>query len=708
MRKSFRLRTAKESIGLKDSHKHIHTRTAQRKFASNVQTPFITESRGSSIHVETEQSDLMGQSAAPASPSANQVIPKTEDFISFLCTRDLAHVPLNLEVFANPSTVEIPADEIAEITPDNELRASVLDKEPESKKPRIAANEKVIESQVSQQPPSPAIASLTQVTALNPTILEMSDFFPFIESVFYQDGKDKHHRTDNKGMVLVQPHSDWKCLSYVQENLKFEVETFHVHRLKRPNCTNHAMLQCLKKCFEKNESGGAEFKIPAIGFCEVDLPHLMEVVRSFGGADSVNSDQSWKELAEQLHIPRSVSRRAMQLEKIYMQYILPYELLSDVEKNKIQASVTKSNSNPKNHADKFTVSTKKVHIEAFHRMSCNAGKCYQIPQDSTTDHVEAAFWDSVDKGDRHVASYAGTLDLLDNPQSYRNSKAKVAWKMSTLYQHEKSALRCLGKVANISSPFLLTESVFATNGDWELDEHGFHMLSYLHAGSEKVWYTIDSDLNPDFTKILEESQSRKSFVTPTELIEKGINVKRCVQKEGQFVIVEPGSYRFTVNTGYSLSEIVSFAPMRWFHTLNSFDFQSDQMLEAKMLIAHANEAVKTGGIHHLSCQDNHALLVSCLNNLKSCILNWQEKLEKAGIVTLKYAKNVSTREALFCEECDGECFVLDVTIADTDETYCLAHAVKLKRSWRNESVATFIISPNKLSQLVARITESKQ
>ena len=705
MRKSFRLRTAKESIGLKDSQKHILTRTAQRKFASNVQTPFLNEPRGNNNHVEPERTDLIGQSAPLTSSLANQIIPKTEDFISFLCTRDMAHVPLNLEVFANPSTVEIPADEIAEITPDEEQpRIPAPEREPECKKPRLDTNEKDNVKEVQTQP-TPTVASLTQVTVLNPTFTEMSDFFPFIESVFYRD--DKQHRTDNKGLILVQPYNDWKCLSYVQENLKFEVETFHVHRLKHPNCTNHVLLQCLKKCFEKNEfgggaAGGVEFKIPAIGFCEVDLPHLMDVVRSFGGADSVNSDQSWKELAEQLHIPRSVSRRAIQLEKIYMQYILPYELLSDGEKSKIQASVTKSNSNTKNHADKYTTSTKKVHIESFHRMSCNAGKCYQIPQDSTVDNVESAFWDSVDKGDRHVASYTGTLDLLENPQSYRNSKAKVAWKISTLYQHEKSSLRYLGKVSNVSSPVLLAESVFATNGDWELDEHGFHMLSYLHAGSEKVWYTIDADLNPDFTKILDESRARNSFVTPIELIEKGINVKRCVQKEGQFVIVEPGSYRFTVNTGYSLSEVVSFAPMRWFHTLNAFDFQSDRMFETKMLIAHANEVIKTGG--H---QDDHALLVISLNNLKSCILNWQEKLERAGIVTHKYAKNVSTRDVLFCEECDSECFVLDVTISDTDESYCLAHAVKLKRSWRNESVATFIITPNKLSQLVSRIEESQ-
>ena len=696
MRKRFRLRTAKESIGLKDSQKHIHTRTAQRKFASNVQTPF-SESRSSSSSGETERNDLIGQSPSPSSPSANQIIPKTEDFISFLCTRDLAHVPLHLEVFANPSNVEIPADEIEIIAGDAQCQIPA-EEEPECKKTRT---EEEIESETPHL--SPTTTTLTHVNALNPSIEEMSDFFPFIESVFSKE-EDNHH-SDNKGMALVQPENDWKCLSYVQENLKFEVETFHVHRLKRPNCANFTMLQCLKKSFEKNESGGGgDFKIPSIGFCEVDLPYLTDVVRNFGGADSVNSDQSWKELAEQLHIPKSVSRRAIQLEKIYMQYILPYELLSDGEKTKIQTSVTKSISSSKNRVDKFTTSAKKVHIEAFHRMSCNAASCYQVPQGSTTDLIEAIFWDSVNKGDRHVASYAGTLDLLANPQSYQSSKAKVAWKMPTLYQHEKSALRSLGKVSNVSSPFLLAESVFATNGEWELGRHGFHTLSYLHAGSEKVWYTIDSSSNPDFVKILDESQSRNSFVTPTELITKGVNVKRCIQREGQFVIVEPGSFRFTLTTGYSLSEVVSFAPMVWFQTMNGFDFHSDRMVETKMLIAHANEAVKTVG--RCCCQDKHALLSSSLNNLKANIVNSQEKLEKAGITTFKYAKNASTRDVLFCEECDSECYVLDVTISDTDEAYCLPHAVKLKRSWRNDSIATFIISPNKLSQLVSRIEAS--
>ena len=762
MRKSFRLRTAKESVGLKDSHKHIHTRTAQRKFASNVQTPYAEQSRDTDSdnngEEDGESNNLIGQPHVQSAEPSNQN-PQAKDFISFLCMRGLSHMPTRLEAFANPSNnVKIPNDEFDTNTTDDEncqnpddpickkQRVEEIDVEldenatlsqiqqqqqqqqeqqkqqqqqeqqkqqgnqqqqPQPKQQQQPQPEQQQQQQQQQQQCSPHSedkqspkAALTHVIPINPSIAEFSDFFPFVESVFSAE--------NNKGISVVQPDSEWKCLSYVQEDLKFEVETCHVHRLKHSDAVNFTTLQCLKRCFEKHgkSSGGGEFKIPTIGLCEVDLPYLMDIVRDFGGADSVNSDQSWKELAELLHIPRIMSRRAIQLEKIYMQYILPYVLLPDSEKLKIQSSVKSYGS--RNPVDKFATNSKKVTIEGFHRMSCNASSFYKV-QNTTAKLIEGAFWTAIDKGDRHVASYSGKLDLLESPQAYRNSKAKVPWKISTLYHHEKSALRSVGKIANVSVPFLLTESVFATNGEWEQDSHGFYTLSYLHAGSDKIWYVIDSKtvLESNFGKILEDAQSKNSVVTPSYFVEKGVNVKRCAQKEGQYVIVEPGSFRITVSTGYSLSEVVSFAPLCWFQTFNGYKFfKSDGMIETRMLIGHANEAIKTEG----RCIQQKQTLVSSLRDLITMITDAQQKLEKAGITNFKYSNGKTlSRDVVYCEECDVECYVVTLTIPDEGtanddvEAYCVTHAVKLKRSWRNECIALFVLSPNKISQLISRI-----
>ena len=83
---------------MKDSHKHVHTRTAQRKFASNVHTPF--ENQVQPIDTESVPEIL------------DQTPPKTEDFINFLCTRDLSYLPKDLEIFANPSNAVIPDEEM--------------------------------------------------------------------------------------------------------------------------------------------------------------------------------------------------------------------------------------------------------------------------------------------------------------------------------------------------------------------------------------------------------------------------------------------------------------------------------------------------------------------------------------------------------------------------------------------------------------------
>eukprot|EP00111_Clytia_hemisphaerica_P025061 TCONS_00073770-protein len=704
MRKSFRLRTAKESVGLKDSHKHVHTRTAQRKFASNVHTPFENPVQP----IDTESVPEV----------VDQTPPKTEDFINFLCTRDLSYLPKDLEIFANPSNAVIPDEEMDKFFKDETNLESVI--EPHNATPPVnkfqptlppttGDNETHSPATTKHQEKEPSLEpklkkpyfieskekepqnSFIMVEEIKPTSNEMSALFPFVGKLFEET--ESTHRS----IVVIQPDQTWKCFSYVQENLKFEVEVYHVHRLKHPAGSNFTTLQCLRKCFEKNEK--EPFKIPSVGLVEVDLPYLMEVVSNFGGVDSVNSDQSWKELAEQLHIPRSASRRAIQLEKIYMQYVLPYELLTDAEKSRI-ASAAKNEA--RKHDEKSNICSKKVSIETFHRMACNVATCYEI-KDMSAETIENHFWKVVNSSNRHTATYAGTLDLLSDPQSYQNAKAKVFWKLSTVYNHELSALKYLGKVSQVSSPFLLTESVFSTSGFWEIDEYGFYILSYLHSGSDKIWYVIETPESKieqtKLQKLIDENQIHNTFSMPNEILEKGFTVKRCVQKEGQFLILEPNCYYFTISTGYSLSEIINFAPMSWLEDFNGFEFDEDSFIETRMLLNYTNDILKS----EKSTSFNKDFLKEKLDQLKKLILNLQQKCQKAGITRTKYTKN-ATRDAAHCFDCECNCYVLVISLPDKpDEFYCNIHGFKLKRSLRTNAVATFLISPTKLSQLINRI-----
>ena len=352
MRKSLRLKTAKESVaGIKDLQKQIFTRTAQRKFAINVSsTPELKELSYS---------------------HCSDCVPETKDFINFLCLRDSSHLPSNLENFTNPPASN---NENSIIMDEKKLAITreALDVfASDCKKRRI---ERIDNEQLSVQ-------DVTNIIAFEPPTEDLADFFIYIQNLC------------KFSLVCIKPSSDWKALSYIQESLQFELKTSHVHRLKFPNCKSFLTLQCLRKCFEKG--GLSKMKIPCIGLCEVDLPHLMEVVASFGGVDSVNSDQSWRALAEQLNIPKSASRRATQLEDIYMEYILPYVLLPEEE----QASIMKLVENEaKSQLSKNYIYNKRVCLETFHRMSCNANFYYG--RDSTAYEIEEQFWEIVIEGNR--------------------------------------------------------------------------------------------------------------------------------------------------------------------------------------------------------------------------------------------------------------------------------------------------------------------
>ena len=46
---------------------------------------------------------------------------------------------------------------------------------------------------------------------------------------------------------------------------------------------------------------------------------------------------------------------------------------------------------------------------------------------------------------------------------------------------------------------------------------------------------------------------------PNLLVKHGVSVSRCIQEEGQFIVVFPKAYSSTINTGYSVSESVYYA-----------------------------------------------------------------------------------------------------------------------------------------------------
>ena len=371
MRKGLRLKTTKESAAnLKDFRKQIVTRTAQRKFAGNVQI-----SSGVNIRESSQVTTMT---------------PKTEDFLNFLCVRDAPHLPAELECFADPVYVNNPIHD--EIFRRDDVESNIGIEEPTAKRRCFDVDSSVDNGENAKDTSVPkdhkSKPEMKTVTLLQPSDDKLKDFFQFMEATLKE--RPQH-------LIHLKPSPNWKCPSYVQNGLEIEVKTLHLHRLKKPTCENFMKLQCIRKQLEKD---GVTMKdLPRLGLCEVDLPHLMDVVNSFGGVDSVNSDQNWRALADQLRIPKSASRRVSQLEKIYLKYILPYDLLPSSEKIKLEESVKKDQLELR-EIDKFSMSKKPMTLENFHRMACNALFYYCGEEDTDSKKMEIHFWKMVNEGSR--------------------------------------------------------------------------------------------------------------------------------------------------------------------------------------------------------------------------------------------------------------------------------------------------------------------
>lgn len=369
MSKTRKRSTANNNLNNKDLKKQCFTHIAQRKFAANVQ---IASSSKESSHA----TDLSSR--------------KTEDFIDFLCFRTAPFLTNGLEVFAEPMRMSSSMnDEIFEgeadmNDPDESDEDETITESNLNDHSAIASSLHQETNIIEQCEPEPL--SMIDVEALQPPSTTFKDFFQLLEFISKKQ----------QSVFLLSPPADWKTLSYEQDELMFSIKSRHVHRMKLPACENFITLQCLKKQLEKDNVKMPD--VPLMANCEIDLVHLMEVVDLFGGADSVNSDQNWRALAEQLRIPKNASRRVTRLEDIYLKFILPYALQPASGKETIRQSVLQNLSNLK-RIPKETASNKMISLEAFHRMACNAQYLYW-ENDVSVEKTEEKFWRLVNEGTR--------------------------------------------------------------------------------------------------------------------------------------------------------------------------------------------------------------------------------------------------------------------------------------------------------------------
>jgi hypothetical protein len=102
-----------------------------------------------------------------------------------------------------------------------------------------------------------------------------------------------------------------------------------------------------------------------------------------------------------------------------------------------------------------------------------------------------------------------------------------------------------------------------------------HSINYLHCGAPKSWYAISpADYDrfvslaqstfPDrFDRCRQFMRHKTCLLSPKRIKESGINVRKVLQKEGEFVITFPSSFHGGFNHGFNIAESVNFATPQW-------------------------------------------------------------------------------------------------------------------------------------------------
>jgi len=123
--------------------------------------------------------------------------------------------------------------------------------------------------------------------------------------------------------------------------MRFTAYNHYVHRMWQRWGPNTAEATAI---IENVRGSGVDTdELPAIiGGLEIDLALLYRTVRSFGGLKEVIEKEKWAKVADAMHVPKAAHDRASKLDGIYVKYVLPYEILSAGERDKLKKRVERS------------------------------------------------------------------------------------------------------------------------------------------------------------------------------------------------------------------------------------------------------------------------------------------------------------------------------------------------------------------------------
>ncbi|CAG0884570.1 unnamed protein product [Darwinula stevensoni] len=429
----------------------------------------------------------------------------------------------------------------------------------------------------------PSCGRKAEAPVYTPSDSEFQDPIQYIEKI--------RHSSEACGIAKIIPPPAFKPDCRVNDDMRFTAYKQYVHKMFSRWGPNVKNLEAIRKSLENSDM--TLLHSPVLGGVEIDLVKLYKTVQSLGGLKQVIERQKWTKVAEMMQIPKTVQDRVTKLDDIYCKYLLPYETLSEGEREELLCQVEKEHEDAEasgksestssseeevdDSANECVVKGRSISLSQFFRTARNLNLMFKTEEMHTND-IEELYWKIVRERNEHVCVSSGSIDCgawgYGFPAHKNSPFSKHPWNLKVLTNNSGSLLRCLGPMIGVTIPTLHMGMLYSTCC-WYRDPHCLPWIDYLHTGAPKVWYTVPSsqekkfhevmmDLVPDFCKDAPIwLPSDTAMVPPSVLIEKGISLFRTIQKPGEFVVHFPRTFTSSICTGYSLAESVYFSLPDW-------------------------------------------------------------------------------------------------------------------------------------------------
>merc|ERR1719410_953326 len=559
-------------------------------------------------------------------------------------------------------------------------------------------------------------AMMMEAPTFRPTEEEFKDPLKYIQKI--------RGYAEQFGMCRIIPPSSFKPECNVDDDMRFTAYNQYINRMMSRSGQNSKETAAIKKYLETQNCDTRNH--PLVGGLEVDLPALYHAVQSFGGPSEVIQKKKWNKIADYMRVARgtNVNAAANKLDDIYVKWLLPYDTLSNVEREELIRLVEEEwaekaeksrvkeevgSDDEENEEDEeddedqeAVVKGKSTSLTQFYRVAKNLMSSIFRSEDPPHHIVEDEYWKIVSDKDVHLQVCQGSIDTGNEGYGFpiRNSQyTSHPWNLKQLTNNPRSVLRAMGQVMGVTQPTLHVGMLFTT-GCWYRDPHGLPWVEFLHTGAPKIWYGIPDDHSLAFYTAMKQlvpsfCKNRKiwlpsdtTMVSPSYLVKHGVSVCRAVQHPGQFVVVFPRSYTSSLSTGYNVSESVYYAPNQWLADVDSMfqdirDSQEPMMFPIeKILFALASDSKATKYV---------------LENIKSKIakirdreMDLRRKVTNAGVKTSErlQLENKSSKDAedeeYECYVCNANLYVSLVGNEQDEVTYCLPHGLEYIKENKNK------------------------